>query len=214
MRKLTDRQKEVLSFIANHIDQQSYSPSIREIAEHFGISMKGAHDHVTALRRKNCLEQNGRCPRTLKLTAPKEEPRDEADVDTEAEDDAGSMLRIPIVGTAAAGVPILSEENYEGSLKLDRSMLKQNKTYFAVRVRGDSMDGAGIMNGDMAIIEKRSVVNDGEIALAVVDEAVTIKRFYRESSRIRLQPENPGYQPIFCQDVRILGKLSRIIREY
>jgi len=204
MKKLTDRQKEVLSFVAKHIEKQSYPPSIREIAEHFRISMKGAHDHVTALRRKNCLEQNGRCSRTLKLTASGEELENGADPTQE----------IPIVGTVAAGVPILSEENVEGTLKLDLSMLKKNKTYFAVRVRGDSMDGAGIMDGDMAIIEKRNVVNDGEIAVAVVDDAVTLKRFYRESSRIRLQSENPGYQPIFCQDVRILGKLSRIIREY
>jgi len=205
MRKLTDRQKEVLSFIADHIEKQSYSPSIREIAEHFEISMKGAHDHVAALRRKNFLEQNGRCPRTLKLTAMAGE---------EPEKEASPLQEIPIVGTVAAGVPILSEENYDGVVKLDQSMLKKNRTYFAVRVRGDSMDGAGIMDGDMAIIEKRNVVNDGEIAVAVVDDAVTLKRFYRESSRIRLQSENPDYKPIFCQDVRILGKLARIIREY
>jgi len=207
MKKLTDRQKEVLAFIADYIEQNSYPPSIREIAENFGISMKGAHDHVAALRRKNVLEQNGRCSRTLKLTAPGESAEKELG-------DAGSLVKIPIVGTVAAGVPILSEENWEGTLKLDRSMLKRDKTYFAVKVRGDSMSGAGIMDGDMAIIEKREVVRNGEIAVAVVDDAVTLKRFFKETSRIRLQAENPSYKPIFCQETRILGKLSRIIREY
>jgi len=208
MKKLTDRQKAVLSFIADHIEKHSYPPSIREIAEHFGISMKGAHDHVTALRKKNCLEQNGRCPRTLKLTVSGD------GTEKDAAGDEDSLLQIPIVGTVAAGVPILSEENWEGTLRLDQSTLKKNKTYFAVRVRGDSMSGAGIMDGDMAIIEKRNLVRNGEIAVAVVDDAVTLKRFYKESSRIKLQAENPDYQPIFCQDVRILGKLSKIIREY
>jgi len=206
MKKLTDRQKEVLSFVAVHIEERAYSPSIREIAEHFGISMKGAHDHVTALRKKNYLEQNGRCPRTLKLIVSGEEPEKDSDDDM--------LLEIPIVGTVAAGVPIMSEENREGTLRLNQSTLKKNKTYFAVKVRGDSMSGAGIMDGDMAIIEKRSVVRNGEIAVAVVDDAVTLKRFFKESSRIRLQAENPDYQPIFCQEVRILGKLDKIIREY
>jgi len=208
VRKLTDRQREVLSFIAGYIEKNSYPPSIGEIAAHFGISKKGAHDHVTALRRKNCLEQNGRCPRTLRLTALWD------DGEKGADEGADSLVKIPIVGTVAAGVPILSEENWEGSLKLDPSMLKKNKTYFAVRVRGDSMSGSGIMDGDMAIIEKRSAVLDGEIAVAVVDDAVTLKRFYRENTRIRLQSENPDYKPIYCQDVRVLGKLCKIIREY
>jgi len=209
MRKLTDRQKEVLSFVAGHIERNSYPPSMREIAGHFGISMKGAHDHVAALRRKGCLEQDGRRPRTLRLTS-------SADGAEPAPPPAGSgsQVKIPIVGTVAAGEPILSEENWEGTLSLDRSMLGRAKTYFAVRVRGDSMSGAGIMDGDMAVIEKRCVVANGEIAVAVVDDAVTLKRFYRENSRIRLQAENPAYKPIFCREARILGRLSRIIREY
>jgi repressor LexA len=93
-------------------------------------------------------------------------------------------------------------------------MLKKNKKYFALKIKGDSMSGVGIMDGDMAIIEKQSAVRNGEIAVAVVDEAVTLKRFFKESSRIKLQAENPAYKPIFCQDVRILGRLSRILRTY
>jgi len=202
MKELTKRQKEVLSFIANHINKHSYPPTIREIAEHFSVSVKGAYDHVAALKRKNCLKQDGNRSRTMALTESKED------------EESRLLARIPIVGTVAAGVPILSEENYEGALTLHRSSLKKNRIYFAVKVRGDSMTGAGIMDGDMAVIEKQGAAVNGEIVVAVVDEAVTLKRFFRESSRIKLQAENPDYKPIYCQDVRILGRLAQIIRQY
>ena len=202
MKELTERQKEVLKFIADHIGRHSYPPTIREVAENFSISVKGAHDHVTALKRKNCIKQNGKRSRTMELMKPRKE------------DTSEKLTEIPIVGTVAAGIPILSEENWEGTLALHQSTLKKNKVYFALKVRGDSMSGAGIMDGDMAVIEKANTVKNGEIAVAVVDDAVTLKRFYRESSRIRLQPENPAFKPIYCQDLRVLGRLSQIIRYY
>jgi repressor LexA len=93
-------------------------------------------------------------------------------------------------------------------------MLKRKGPFFALRVKGDSMERAGIVDGDIAVIEKRDIARDGEIVVAVVDEAVTLKRFFKESTRIRLQPENPSYSPIFCQDVRILGRLACLIRTY
>ena len=202
MKELTKRQKEVLSFIANHINKHSYPPTIRDIAEHFTISVKGAYDHVAALKRKNFLKQDGNRSRTMVLTETKED------------EDNKLLAKIPIVGTVAAGIPILSEENWEGTLTLYKPSLKKNRMYFAVRVRGDSMKGAGIMDGDMAVIEKQSVAANGEIVVAVVDEAVTLKRFYKENSRIKLQAENPDYKPIYCQDIRILGRLAQIIRQY
>jgi len=202
MKELTKRQKEVLSFIANHVNKHSYPPTIRDIAEHFTISVKGAYDHVAALKRKNCLKQDGNRSRTMVLTESKED------------EDSKLLAKIPIVGTVAAGVPILSEENWEGTLTLHKPSLKKNRVYFAVKVRGDSMQGAGIMDGDMAVIEKQGVAANGEIVVAVVDEAVTLKRFYKENSRIKLQAENPDYKPIYCQDVRILGRLAQIIRHY
>jgi repressor LexA len=202
MKELTARQKEVLSFIADFISGHYYPPTIREIADYFSISVKGAHDHVAALKRKKYLKHEGRRSRAIELTGHFEE------------DSIGSPANIPIVGTVAAGIPILSEENREGTLSLDRSSLNRNKTYFAVRVKGDSMSGVGIMDGDLAVIEKQEVVSNGEIAVAVIDDAVTLKRFYREKTRIRLQAENPAYKPIYCQDVRILGRLYQTIRYY
>jgi len=203
MKELTKRQKEVLSFIASYIKTHAYPPTIRDIADHYAISVKGAYDHIAALRRKNYLKQNGKRSRTMELVR-----------SSKVDEDLGTAAKIPIVGTVAAGIPILSEENWEGTITLHQSELKKNRTYFAVRVQGDSMSGAGIMDGDLAIIEKRNVVEDGEIAIAVVDDAVTLKRFYKEKNRIRLQAENPDYKPIYSRDVRLLGRLAQIVRYY
>jgi repressor LexA len=200
MKELTDRQKQVLSFIANYIKKNSYPPTIREIADHFKISVKGAHDHITALRKKGHLRQADKRPRTMGLTHSRPEDMD--------------LMEIPLLGTVAAGVPILAEENYDGNILLHRSMLKKNKKYFALKVKGDSMSGVGILEGDTAIIEKQNTVHNGEIAVAVIDEAVTLKRFFKETSRIRLQAENPAFKPIYSNDVKILGRLFTIIRSY
>jgi repressor LexA len=201
MKELTERQKEVLSFIAEYINAHSYPPTIREVGEYFSVSVKGAHDHVTALKKKGVLKQTGKRSRTLEL------------VKNDDGEPAG-FAEIPLLGTVAAGTPILSEENWDGTVKLHQSMLKKNKTYFALKIRGDSMSGAGIVDGDTAVIEKQNTVKNGDIAVAVVDDAVTLKRIFRESTRIRLQPENPVYKPIYSQNVRILGRLVKVIRSY
>jgi repressor LexA len=201
MKELTERQKEVLSFIADYHKKHSYPPTIREIADNFSISVKGAHDHITALRRKGHLRQANKRPRTLELTGVKNE-------------DNSVLTEIPMLGNVAAGLPLLAEENSNGSVILHRSMLKRNKQYFAMKVKGDSMSGAGILEGDTAIIEKQNTVRNGEIAVAVIDDAVTLKRYYKESSRIKLQAENPAYKPIYSQDVKIVGRLHTVIRSY
>jgi len=199
MKELTKRQKEVLSFIADYKNKHSYPPTIREIAEHFSMSVKGAHDHITALKKKGQIKHEDKRPRTLELTNSKKE-------------DHSSMIDVPLLGNVAAGVPLLAEENFERNIPIHSSFLKKNKKYFALKVKGDSMSGAGILDGDFAIIEKLSVVRNGEIAVAVLNDAVTLKRFYKESTRIRLQPENPAYKPTYSKDVKILGRLSGIIR--
>ena len=200
MKELTKRQEEVLEFIAGYIHTHAYSPTIREVAEFFSISVKGAHDHLAALKKKGLLKQGDKRPRTMELVKNREE---------------GDFEEIPVLGTVAAGRPILSVENMDGSIKLDRSMLKNGRKYFALRVRGDSMEDAGIMDGDTAVIEQQEIVHNGEIAVVMLDEAVTLKTFYKESARIRLQPENTRYSPIYCSgDLRILGRLAHIVRTY
>jgi repressor LexA len=153
------------------------------------------------IKKKGYIRQMDKRPRTMELTG------------TIFEDNS-ALVEIPILGSVAAGVPLLAEENFDGNIVLHRSMLRKNKKYFALKVKGDSMSGAGILEGDTAIIEKQNYARNGEIAVAVIDEAVTLKRFYKENTRIKLQAENPAYKPIYSQDVKILGRLSGIIRSY
>jgi repressor LexA len=201
MKELTQRQREVLNFITVYIKQHSYPPTIREIAESFSVSVKGAYDHVSALKKKGLIRGDKRS-RTMELVKTGEEADDE------------DCVKIPLLGTVAAGHPILAEENWDGLITIHGSMLKKNRDYFALKVRGDSMVGAGIMDGDTAVIEKRDAVENGEIVIAVVNEAVTMKRYFRESTRIRLQAENAAYKPIYSRDVRILGRLAHVFRSY
>jgi repressor LexA len=200
MKDLTERQREILTFISGFIAKYKYPPTIREVADHFSMSVKGAYDHVTALHKKGKIKHGNKRSRTMSLT------------NQEAETGEGEFVKIPILGTVAAGRPILSEENYEGAMPVHSSLLKKKANYFVLRVRGDSMIQAGIMDGDLAIIEKKESAQNGDIIVAVVDEAVTLKRFFRESARIRLQAENPAYLPIYSQDVRIIGKLAGVYR--
>jgi len=201
MKGPTKRQQEVLDFITEYLDDHAYPPTIRELALHFSISVKGAQDHVTALKKKGLLRQGDKKSRTMELVRNRDEEKD--------------FLEIPLIGTVAAGQPIMAEENREGSISLPVSMLRKNREYFALRVRGDSMIGAGIMEGDLAIIEHQNMAHNGEIAVVMLEDSVTLKTFYRENTRIRLQPENANYSPIFCTgDVRILGRLAHILRSY
>ncbi|WP_304222144.1 transcriptional repressor LexA [Gracilinema caldarium] len=203
MKELTERQREVLSFISAFTKAHTYPPTIREIADHFSISVKGAYDHLSALKKKGYLRLADKRSRTIEVVQDKIE-----------HEKTEQPIQIPILGTVAAGKPILAEENWEGTISVPPSLVKKQGEYFALNIRGDSMIEAGIMDGDLAVIEKRETAHNGEIVVAVVDDAVTLKRFYKESNRIRLQPENSAYSPIFCQDVRVLGRLSCIIRSY
>jgi repressor LexA len=201
MKEPTQRQGEVLSFITEYINTHAYPPTIREIADFFSVSVKGAYDHVTALKKKGYLKPGDNRSRTIEIV--KERDKNPQD-----------FVAIPVLGTVAAGKPVLAEENWDGAITLHQSMIKSNRQYFALKVRGDSMEGAGIMDGDMAVIEKQDMVQDGEIAVAVVDDAITLKRIFKESTRIRLEPENSKYKPIYSQNVRIVGRLARIFRFY
>ncbi|AEF85709.1 LexA repressor [Treponema primitia ZAS-2] len=206
MKELTQKQRNVLDFITGYIKDHAFPPTMREIGEYFSISVKGAYDHVEALRKKGFLRLGDKRSRTLEII--KDDP------DTNPGVKFKQILEVPLLGTVAAGRPILSEENWEGTIPIHHSLLKRNADHFALTVRGDSMIGAGIMDGDIAVIEKRESAENQEIVVALVDEAVTLKRFFKESNRIRLEPENPKYKPIFTQNARILGRLAHIIRSY
>ncbi|MFP4373897.1 MAG: transcriptional repressor LexA [Spirochaetaceae bacterium] len=200
MKEITKRQREVLSFIRGYVSRHKYPPTMREISTNFGISVKGAHDHVKALERKRFITLNTNRSRTIEVLETEEPAGDE-------------LISIPLLGRVAAGRPLFADENHDGEIKLPRSLLG-NKQYFALQITGDSMEGAGIFSGDIGIFAHQSVANNGEIVVAMVDEAVTLKRFYREKNRVRLEAENPAYHSIYTQNVRLLGKLVRLMRTY
>lgn len=202
MRDLTKRQQEVYSFIEQYIQDHSYPPTIREVSLAFAISVKAAHDHINSLIKKEWLRRSAHQSRSLELLVKKEVPAAEPEV-----------IDVPLLGEVAAGLPILAEENLEGSLTLPVSLLGAGR-HFALRVRGDSMLDAGIHGGDIAVVRQQSTASDGDIVVALLEDSATLKRYYRESNRIRLQAENPAYSPIYTQNVQILGRMVHLLRSY
>jgi repressor LexA len=199
MKELTDRQSEVLEYISVFISEHSYPPTIREIGDKFAISVKGAYDHIKALEKKGFIRLVENRSRTIEVVNRKK--------------DDEPAVPIPLIGTVAAGRPVFAEENYNGVVMVPQDMVWGGR-HFALSVRGDSMKDAGILSGDVAVIEQKQTAENGEIVVALVDDSATLKRFYKEKQRIRLQAENPAYPPIYTQEVRILGKLKGIIRKY
>ena len=202
MKQITGRQQEVLDFISSFTKENNYPPTVREIGEHFNISLRAVQDHIAALQKKGFLAQTQKRARSLSVI-------NGANVSS-----SPFVSKVPLLGTVAAGKPLLSEENLDGYVNLTEPFVRPGKTYFALRVRGTSMINAGILEGDLAVIEQTSVAVDGQIVVAVVDDAITLKRFYKEASGIRLQPENPAFEPILRKDVRVVGTLSNIVRTY
>ena len=204
MKNLTNRLKEVLEFIARFTDENGYPPTVREIGDHFDISLRAVQDHIAACQKKGYLSQCQKRSRSIRVLK-----NEEGVSETKA-----FTSRIPLLGTVAAGKPLLSEENVDGYVTIAEPFVRPGKTYFALRVRGSSMINAGILEGDLAIIEKADVASEGQIVVAVVDNAITLKRFYREENRIRLQPENPDFQPIYTNDAHLAGIMVGLVRTY
>ena len=174
MKGITDRQKEVLNYISEFTEENSYPPTVREISDHFGISLRAIQDHIIALQKKGYLSQCQKRSRSIKVLS-----------DIREKEPKLFVGKVPLLGSVAAGKPLLSEENLDGYVNLTEPFVRPGKDYFALRVRGQSMINAGILDGDLAIIEQASVALDGQIIVAVVDEAITLKRYYKESERRR-----------------------------
>lgn len=203
MKEITERQKEVLEFISDFADNNGFPPTVREISEHFNVSLRAIQDHIAALQKKGFITQAQNRSRSIRVLS-----------DVREKEPKVYMGKIPLLGTVAAGKPLLSEENLDGYVNLTEPFVRPGKNYFALRVRGQSMINAGILDGDLAVIEQSSVAQNGQIIVAVIDDAITLKRYFKEPERVRLQPENPEFKAIYCQDVRIVGILSNIVRTY
>ena len=203
MKQITQVQKNVLNYIADFIDENAYPPTVREISDHFEKSIRAVQDNLVALQKKGFISLVQKKSRSIRILVDERQKEPKLFVD-----------KVPLLGTIAAGKPLLSEENLEGYVTLTEPFIRPGKSYFALRVRGQSMVNAGILEGDLAIVEQGSDAVDGQIVVAVLDDAITLKRYYKEQNRIRLQPENPAFNPIYCTEVRIVGTLANLVRTY
>lgn len=195
---LTRKQQQVLNFIKSSIQRRGYPPSVREIGEALGIkSTSTVHAYLSRLERKGYIRRDPSKPRAIGVVdEPPTGPR---------------AAVVPLVGRVTAGQPILALQNIEDVFPVPAHLVPDGEA-FALRVRGDSMVGAGILDGDYVIVRRQSVAENGDIVVALLDDEATVKRFYRERDRIRLQPENPKHQPIYARHVRILGKVVALLR--
>ncbi|WP_413084582.1 transcriptional repressor LexA [Thermaerobacter composti] len=198
LEELTRRQREILEFIKASVRERGYPPSVREIGEAVGLkSTSTVHTYLAQLERKGYIRRDPTKPRAIEV-------RGEAGVRTRT-------VAVPLVGQVTAGRPILAVENIEDVLPLPSDLLPEGEV-FALRIRGDSMIGAGILDGDYVIVRRQDTAENGDIVVALLDDEATVKRFYRERDGIRLQPENPAMEPIRVRDVRVLGKVVALLR--
>jgi len=204
MRGLTKRQQLVLEFIQESIQENGFPPTLREIGAHFGIrSTNGVNDHLLALQRKGYLRRQDMKSRALRPTASA----------------TGVPREVPLVGRVAAGQPLLAIENLEGTLRVDSGLLPgEGGNYFALRVRGESMIGAGILDGDIVFVRQQEEAASGTIVVAMVGDEATVKTLYRDGERLRLQPSNPAVAPIVVgrddgRTLRILGIVVGVYRK-
>jgi repressor LexA len=197
---LTRRQKEILTFVQRYGEAHGYPPSVREIGQALGLtSSSTVHSHLAALERKGYLRRDPSKPRALEVL------RDEREMP------ARKVVALPIVGRVAAGQPILAQENIEDYFSLPADFVRSEEA-FILRVRGDSMINAGIQDGDMLVVRKQPTAQNGEIVVARVDgDEATVKRFFKEPDRIRLQPENDSMEPIYTRDAAIEGVALAVI---
>ncbi len=202
MKGLTDRQRAVLDWIVEFMREHRLPPTLREIGRAFGISSPGVLGHLRALERKGYVRRGKLGARSLEVTC----------LPGQGADDS---VELPRLGRIAAGVPLLAIENLEGTVRVDRQMLgRGNDEHFALRVTGHSMIEDGILDGDTVIVRKQETARDGDIVVALVEDGyeATLKRFYRQKRRIRLQPSNSAMKPIYVRDVVIQGVVKGVIR--
>ncbi len=207
-RATTEKQQRILDVIRDYTAERGYPPSVREIGERVGLSSSSTvQSHLKTLERRGLLRRDPTKPRAL---VPADYTRPLAAA-APAGDDVPATISLPIVGRVAAGTPITATENVEDTFVLPAAFVRRSGS-FMLRVQGDSMIDAAILDGDLIVVEPRPDATNGEIVVAMIDGEATVKRFYREAGRIRLQPENPTMAPIYADDVTIVGRVEAVVR--
>ena len=192
MARTSNKREQILNFLTQFMNEHGYAPTVREICNAVGLqSTATVHYHLNALRDAGLIEMDEMKKRAISLP------------------DAQRADRIPVVGVVTAGVPILATENIEGYIPWDGE-----SGCFVLRVRGDSMIGAGILDGDEVVVRPQQTATNGEIVVALLEDSATVKRFQKTGKQVWLLPENPAYQPIDGNEAQILGKVKAVIRTY
>lgn len=199
---LTKRQAQILEYIGDFIEQNNYAPSYREIGQHFGLSSTATiAEHIESLKIKGYLDHSDNLARSIQIAE-----------DIEEENESKGWFQVPLYGMIAAGKPIEAIQTSE-TIDIPRDMMGRN--VYALRVKGESMIEDGIMSGDYIVVEHTKTARNGDIVVALVDrDQVTLKRFYKEKDRIRLQPANSTMNPIYLTQVAIQGKVKGLIRKF
>ena len=202
---LTERQRQILDFVTKYVDAHGYPPTVREIGEAVGLaSPSTVHAHLANLERAGLIKRDPTKPRALEL---RREPKAVA----------ADVHKLPLVGEVAAGGPLLAEDNVEEYLAVPEPLSRGGEE-FLLRVKGDSMINAGILDGDIAVVERAQDAKNGDIVVALAgdDETTqeaTLKRLFKEDGRVRLQPENDALEPIYAQHVELIGKVIGVFRQ-
>ena len=198
--RITDKQKEILEFIKACILKTGYPPTVREICEKVQLkSTSSVHSHLEQLEKNGYIHRDPTKPRAIEI------------VDDTFNLSRRELVNVPLIGTVAAGAPILADENVENYFPIPAELLPNSET-FMLKVRGNSMIDVGIYDGDRVIVEQTSVAENGEIVVALIDDSATVKRFFKENGHYRLQPENATMDPIIVDKVQILGKVIGLLR--
>ena len=192
-----DTQAKILAYIKKEIRDKGYPPSVREICDAVGLkSTSTVHGHLTRMEKKGVLRRDSTKPRAMEVL----------------DENFARGMTVPVIGKITAGTPILAQENIEDHLMLPLDFVGDEET-FALRVQGESMIGAGILDGDYVVIHRQSSAQNGEIVAAIIEDEATLKRIYYEKNQIRLQPENDTMNPIFTREAKVLGKAITLIRK-
>lgn len=216
MQGLTQRQQQTLEFIRKSIEERGYPPTLREIGEYMGIrSTNGVNDHLRALERKGYLRREDMKSRALKLV--EESLPAAARNFPAAMNDDGDLLEVPVLGRVAAGLPLYAEENVIDTVRVDRMLVRGGKEVFGLRVTGDSMIEAGILNGDYIFVRKQSSADRGDIVVALIGDEATVKHYFPERDYVRFQPANSQMAPILVRasdfkSTMLLGKVVGVYR--
>ena len=211
--KISKRQQSIYDFICAYTKSHGYPPSVREIGTAVGLaSPSTVHMHLKTLEDRGYIHRDSKKPRTIEVVEDRiANEGDGTALARVSEDVNNNTITLPLIGRVAAGIPILAEQNVEETLTLPTSIVGDASS-FVLRVHGTSMINAGIFDGDYIVVKEQHDAHDGEIVVALLDDSATVKTFYREDGRVRLQPENDAMQPIYIQSPIILGRVSAVIR--